>query len=256
MSPLSALLVLFVADACALHAAVAPAWTHARGPMVAHATHARPAMHFKLDAVAQRMPTIRMSAPVEEPRRTAKVARVVARTMSTFAVSMLLPAIALAAGAPGEKLHLGEKVALFFQGFGLPDWAVLALISATPAIELRGGVPVGNWMGLSPALTFLICVVGNMAPIAPMLWPSALRSSRSSRRPSSNARRRSSLACRPDSRGPSRSLCLLVCRPRHRRVDWSHHCLPPRYALRHRDGLHPCWRRARRWHHDHPHPRR
>jgi hypothetical protein len=66
-------------------------------------------------------------------------------------------------------------VATFFQQFGLPDWAVLALISATPAIELRGGVPVGNWMGISPALTFVICLLGNMAPIAPMLL--ALRSS-------------------------------------------------------------------------------
>jgi len=70
---------------------------------------------------------------------------------------------------------VGQKVALFFQRSGLPDWAVLMLISATPAIELRGGVPVGNWMGLSPFLTFAICLVGNMAPIAPMLL--ALRSS-------------------------------------------------------------------------------
>ena len=65
-------------------------------------------------------------------------------------------------------------MALFFQKFGLPDWVTLVLISATPAIELRGGVPVGNWMGISPATTFLICAVGNMAPIAPMLL--ALRS--------------------------------------------------------------------------------
>ena len=65
-------------------------------------------------------------------------------------------------------------MALFFKKSGLPDWAVLALISMTPAIELRGGVPVGSWLGLSPGLTFVICVLGNMAPIAPMLL--ALRS--------------------------------------------------------------------------------
>lgn len=99
----------------------------------------------------------------------------VARTITTFAAtSLLLPAVALASGSAGEHLHLGQKVALFFQGFGLPDWLTLVLISATPAIELRGGVPVGNWMGYSPALTFAICVIGNMLPIAPMLL--ALRS--------------------------------------------------------------------------------
>lgn len=99
-----------------------------------------------------------------------------ARTVGTFSLSLLIPAMALAASAAtGEHLHLGQKVALFFKKSGLPDWAVLALISATPAIELRGGVPVGAWMGLGPATTFAICVLGNMAPIAPMLL--ALRSS-------------------------------------------------------------------------------
>ena len=100
--------------------------------------------------------------------------RTMARTVGTFSLSLLLPAVALASAASGEHLHLGQKVALFFKKSGLPDWAVLALISATPAIELRGGVPVGNWLGLSPLLTFAICIVGNMAPILPMLL--ALRS--------------------------------------------------------------------------------
>ena len=97
------------------------------------------------------------------------------RGFATFAtLTLLLPAAALATGGAGDHLHLGQKVALFFQRSGLPDWAVLMLISATPAIELRGGVPVGNWMGLSPAVTFAICILGNMLPIAPMLL--ALRS--------------------------------------------------------------------------------
>lgn len=77
--------------------------------------------------------------------------------------------MAAVAASGGEHLHLGQKVALFLRGSGLPDWAVLALISATPAIELRGGVPVGSWMGLGPVTTFAICVVGNMVPIAPMI---------------------------------------------------------------------------------------
>jgi len=93
--------------------------------------------------------------------------------ISVFALSLLLPALALASGS-GEHLHLGQKVALYFQKFGLPDWATLALISMVPAVELRGGVPVGNWMGMSPYSTFGICILGNMAPILPTLL--ALRS--------------------------------------------------------------------------------
>ena len=104
-------------------------------------------------------------AHIEPPRR----AHTLAKTLGVFSLSLLVPAVALASGAGGEHLHLGQKVALFFQKSGLPDWAVLALISATPAIELRGGVPVGNWMGLSPLATLVICVIGNMVPIAPTL---------------------------------------------------------------------------------------
>ena len=83
-----------------------------------------------------------------------------------------MPTLALAsATSTGEHLHLGQKIALFFKrappaafalttptrcsgvgprralrvdaaGTGLPDWAVLLLISMAPAVELRGGVPV------------------------------------------------------------------------------------------------------------------
>jgi len=76
--------------------------------------------------------------------------------------------------AAGEHLHLGQKIALFFRGTGLPDWAILVLVSMLPAVELRGGVPVGAWMGIPPLTTFVICVIGNMIPIAPTLL--ALRS--------------------------------------------------------------------------------
>jgi len=97
----------------------------------------------------------------------------IARTSSLFALSLMLPALALASGS-GEHLHLGQKIALYFQKFGLPDWATLALISMVPAVELRGGVPVGNWMGLSPYATLAFCIIGNMLPILPTLL--ALRS--------------------------------------------------------------------------------
>jgi hypothetical protein len=42
-----------------------------------------------------------------------------------------------------ETLHTGQKIAKFFQSFGIPDLGVLAIISALPVVELRGAVPVG-----------------------------------------------------------------------------------------------------------------
>lgn len=102
--------------------------------------------------------------------------RLTAATALVFGAATVSPSLAMASSAAGaEHLHLGQKIALVFQKTGLPNWAVLLLISATPAVELRGGVPVGNWMGISPSVTFLICVIGNMLPIAPTLL--GLRSS-------------------------------------------------------------------------------
>ena len=76
----------------------------------------------------------------------------------------------LATPAPGfAGAHLGQKVAGGLRSSGLPDWLVLMIISAMPVVELRGGIPVGIWMGLSVPTTMLICVAGNMAPIAPFL---------------------------------------------------------------------------------------
>ena len=47
------------------------------------------------------------------------------------------------AAAVPETLHTGQKIAKFFQSFGIPDLGVLTLISALPVVELRGAVPVG-----------------------------------------------------------------------------------------------------------------
>lgn len=69
-----------------------------------------------------------------------------------------------------EHLHLGQKVANYFRRFGLPDLAVLALISAMPVVELRGAIPVGLWMGLPIATVLPICVLGNMLPIVPLMF--------------------------------------------------------------------------------------
>lgn len=83
---------------------------------------------------------------------------------------------AVVAGSEDEvHLHLGQKVANFFRQGGLPDWATLMTISAMPVVELRGGVPVGIWMGMPIAKVFGLCVAGNMIPIPVILL--ALRSS-------------------------------------------------------------------------------
>eukprot|EP00980_Cylindrotheca_fusiformis_P031164 scaffold25921_cov137-Cylindrotheca_fusiformis.AAC.7 len=54
--------------------------------------------------------------------------------------------------------------------FGLPRWAVLATISAIPVVELRGAVPVGVWLEMPITQVLPICVLGNMAPIVPMMY--------------------------------------------------------------------------------------
>eukprot|EP00934_Nitzschia_sp_Nitz4_P006368 Nitzschia sp. Nitz4//scaffold6_size259037//191400//192620//NITZ4_001102-RA/size259037-augustus-gene-0.300-mRNA-1//1//CDS//3329556977//6358//frame0 len=82
----------------------------------------------------------------------------------------LLAAEDVVVAAATEHLHIGQKIANSFMRFGLPKWAVLATISAMPVVELRGAVPVGIWMGLPIMQVLPICVLGNMAPIVPMLF--------------------------------------------------------------------------------------
>jgi Putative small multi-drug export protein len=83
------------------------------------------------------------------------------------------PNMALAASSQAsviDHLHTGQKIANFFRSFGLPDIAVLAIISALPVVELRGAIPVGIWMGLPITTVLPACVLGNMIPIVPILY--------------------------------------------------------------------------------------
>jgi len=91
------------------------------------------------------------------------------------AITVLSPptpahAAAKAAADTVEHLHTGQKVANFFRSFGIPDLAVLAIISAMPVVELRGAVPVGVWMGLPITTILPVCVLGNMTPIVPLMF--------------------------------------------------------------------------------------
>ena len=100
----------------------------------------------------------------------------VSLSVLALATSSIAPPPSLAAKSASqaapivEHLHTGQKVANYFRSFGLPDLAVLALISALPVIELRGAVPVGVWMGLPRLQVLLVCVVGNMLPIIPLMF--------------------------------------------------------------------------------------
>jgi ferredoxin--NADP+ reductase len=96
------------------------------------------------------------------------------RTALAFVTLVLLSCPAFAAKKTvkdaTEHLHTGQKIANFFMQFGLPKWAVLSTISAMPVVELRGAIPVGIWMGMPLHQVFLICVLGNMVPIIPLLF--------------------------------------------------------------------------------------
>jgi ferredoxin--NADP+ reductase len=77
---------------------------------------------------------------------------------------------AVAAAAAPVPLHTGQKIANFVRQSGLPDLAVLAIISALPVVELRGAIPVGIWMGLPLSTVLPISIIGNMIPILPILF--------------------------------------------------------------------------------------
>lgn len=107
--------------------------------------------------------------------RRATSARLAALTASALAAGLVAtvfsPGVASAAvemvveSEVVEHLHVGQKVANFFRRGGLPDWATLMTISAMPVVELRGGIPVGIWMGMPIAKVLGLCVAGNMIPI-------------------------------------------------------------------------------------------
>jgi hypothetical protein len=97
----------------------------------------------------------------------------VALAISTALLTATTPpahAAAAAAAQTEQHLHTGQKIANYFRSFHLPDLAILAIISAMPVVELRGAVPVGVWMGLPVSQVLIVCVLGNMAPIVPLMF--------------------------------------------------------------------------------------
>jgi uncharacterized membrane protein len=47
----------------------------------------------------------------------------------------------------------------------LKNYLWVFFISMVPLIELRGAIPVGIGLGLSPVTTFLVAIIGNMVPV-------------------------------------------------------------------------------------------
>ena len=47
----------------------------------------------------------------------------------------------------------------------LKEMAVTFFISMVPVIELRGAIPVGIAAGLSPAVAYIVSVLGNLVPV-------------------------------------------------------------------------------------------
>lgn len=150
---------------------LAPAW-HGTPGLVAR----RPlAPSLERAQLRQRLSPLPDADPTAMPPRSAvgggavrAVWGLAARRVALSALVASWPLVASASGAEG-KLHVGQRLALSLQGLGLPDTAVLLLISAMPVVELRGAIPVGTWMGLDPARTFATCVLGNTAAVVALL---------------------------------------------------------------------------------------
>ena len=55
--------------------------------------------------------------------------------------------------------------------WGVADPVAVAVVSALPVLELRGGIPLGRLvLDMDPLPTWLAAVIGNLAPLVPVFW--------------------------------------------------------------------------------------
>lgn len=87
------------------------------------------------------------------------------------------------ASAAASHPSVGQRIATWLRGSGgLPDEAVIVLISTLPIVELRGAIPAGHML-MAPEKSapwtrrwgaafkiFALAVVGNMIPVPIILW--------------------------------------------------------------------------------------
>ncbi len=52
----------------------------------------------------------------------------------------------------------------------LPPWFTVALVAMLPIVELRGAIPVGVLLGLSPVEAAIPAVIGNLIPVPFLVW--------------------------------------------------------------------------------------
>jgi uncharacterized membrane protein len=69
----------------------------------------------------------------------------------------------------GIKAALPNILLFYLSGDTVLDYIKVFLLSAAPIAELRGGIPLGILLGLSPVQTFLTAIVGNMIIVIPWL---------------------------------------------------------------------------------------
>lgn len=63
---------------------------------------------------------------------------------------------------------MDELITNFFKG--LPHEWMVVLVSAMPVSELRGGIPLGIVLGLTPLKVFFLAIIGNLMPVLPLLY--------------------------------------------------------------------------------------
>lgn len=60
---------------------------------------------------------------------------------------------------------VGFRQAIVAKVQSLPPELAVLLVSALPVVELRGAIPLGFAMGLTPVQSFLLAVIGNLLPV-------------------------------------------------------------------------------------------
>ncbi|XP_072075113.1 uncharacterized protein [Arachis hypogaea] len=86
-------------------------------------------------------------------------------SLAWFSFSKDANAAVAAASDSIKASGFGLKVANWLRKLGLPDGVVVFTLATLPVLELRGAIPVGYWMNLSPFTLTLLSILGNMVPV-------------------------------------------------------------------------------------------
>jgi len=68
----------------------------------------------------------------------------------------------------GEHMSIGERLARHLNERGVPEEAVVVMVSTLPIVELRGAIPIGtNFFNMKDRwwMVYILAVAGNMIPI-------------------------------------------------------------------------------------------